>query len=348
MPFDPVPWFVEGGAQHSAEVARLLAYMSTGGAEGVLNATDMRVLALSVPDEHIRVMPGACVILNRALASENQSYVARISVEDDTIEVPASGSSGPRTHLLVARVENPYISGEPWGAPPDVEDGPYIYPRLIPDVPIGTKSVHQLGLGYSAITLARITVPTNTATITNSMVTDLRSIANPVTGTEPPEEEPNNEVETKTYFAALRSSGGESGGQILPYTQTTFADFPTAANFQIAVPTWATHADVDINVVGIQLNQNDAYGELRLMVNNVEAIKFVIDLNKDGSKPERQVTGLGGVYTIPSGIRGQTVAWKLQARYFPGVSRCNTTFLRANESTYTRVSINFKQKAVMT
>lgn len=350
MAFDSVPWFVEGGAQHSAEVARLLAHIATGGKEGILNSTDLRVQALAVPSTSIRVLPGACTIINRALGGENQSYVGRAATET-VVDVPASGSSGPRTHLVVARVENPFISGEPWGPAPDLEDGPYIYPRLIADVPISTKSVHELNLGYSAITLARITVPTNTATITNSMITDLRGIANGGTGgSQPPDTGTpggDGDPDEGDPVVVCPGGGGDDGdndtGDPCSYTATNYFNWPPTAVWNLAIPAWATHADVLIEIQNAKVRHGRLTGWLRLLLAGLAQAEQSFACESPGGGTNRQTIPL--TYTnlsIPANLRGTTIQWRLQAK-------CNAGFLVgiicATPSTKVKVTVKFKQKA---
>lgn len=349
MAFDSVPWFVEGGAQHSAEVARLLAHIATGGKEGILNSTDLRVQALSVPATQIRVMPGACTIINRSLGGENQSYVARAATETD-INVPASGSSGPRTHLVIARVENPFISGEPWGPAPDLEDGPYIYARLIPDVPISTKSVLELNLGYSAITLARVTVPANTATITNSMITDLRGMANVGTGgSQPPAGgttgDPGDPDQGDPVIVCPGGSGDDGdndNGDPMDYTDTTFINWPFNAVWNLAIPAWATTADIDIIIQNVQVRHGSIGGLIRLLLAGIAAANqtFKVDWPGGTCRQDIHLTYTG--FPIAANLRGTTQQWRLQAQatvgYLAGI-------LLATPSTRAKVSIHFYQTA---
>lgn len=362
MAFDPVPWFVGGGAQHSADVARLLMYLATGGSEGVVNRTDMRVLALAVPGGNVRVMPGACVILNRALGGANQSYGGRIAQEDDTVAIAATGSSGGRSDLIIARVEDPTISGEPWQTPDPVETGPYIYPRVIANVPSGTRSVHELGLGYSAITLARVDIPASTGAITQAMIKDLRPICNVVTGPEPPpggEPEPDpenppdpdnppNQPESPTCVVVIPSTGGPTAGNLLSWLIQIFTNWPIVSAWNVNIPPWSTHADIDVKLSGIQVNNADAYGEARLIVDGAEAVKITFDLDLPStSKPCRQTVQIAGRWTVPVALRGKRVQMRVQTRFFDN-SRNTNCVLRANEATYTCGTITFRQLATLT
>ena len=180
MSWDPVPWFVGGGAQHSPEVARLLAYAATSGSEGIVVPTDLRVAPLDVPGTAVRVLAGAAFILNRAAGGGQQTYVARLP-EPDQVAIAATGSGGRRSDLIVAMVEDPFMPGEPWQEPEDPTQGPYMFSRVIANVPAGTKRLQDVPgyAGASAITLARIDLPPSTGTVTAGMITDLRKVARP-------------------------------------------------------------------------------------------------------------------------------------------------------------------------
>lgn len=181
MSWDAVPWFVGGGAQHSPEVARLLAYAATGSAEGIVTPGDLRVEATTVPGGNINIQPGDCLIRNRGQGGDSQTYVGRLATRD-TVSI-ASTSGTARSDLVVAQIEDPFMAGEPWQEPDDPADGPYIFTRVIPNVPAWTTRLQDVtGFeGRTALTLARIDIPANTGTITDSMITDLRKLAMPRT-----------------------------------------------------------------------------------------------------------------------------------------------------------------------
>lgn len=346
MAFDSVPWFVEGGAQHSADVARLLAHIATGGKEGILATEDMRVMPLTTPGASVRVMPGACTIINRALGGDKQSYVGRSSTETE-LAVPASGSGGPRTHLVIARVENPYISGEPWGPPGDVEDGPYIFPRLIPDVPIATRSVHELNLGFSAITLARITVPTNTATITGSMVTDLRGVTGGGTGgPQPPDDGGDDDNDEEDPVVVCPPGPGDDGdnnnGDPCTNTNTVYFNWPANAVTTVKIPKWATHADVDIVIPSVKIRSGSLGGFLRLQIAGVAQSQQSFKCDWPGNTCRQDLRLQYTDLPIPTNIRGTKQQFRLQAQVNVGFL---LGLLLCTPSTRVCFKIKFKCKA---
>jgi hypothetical protein len=160
-------------------VARLLAYAATGGAEGIITPGDLKVVATTVPGGTVDIAPGDCLIRHRGQGGDSQTYAARNHTRDNVSLASTGGTS--RSDLIVAQIEDPFIAGEPWQTPADVTAGPYIYTRVIPNVPPWTTRVQEVtGFeGRTAITLARVDIPANTGTITNDMIVDLRELAMP-------------------------------------------------------------------------------------------------------------------------------------------------------------------------
>lgn len=233
MAWDTVPWFVGGGAQHSPEVARLLAYASTAGAEGIAEPGDLKVVPLDVPGSAVRVNPGAALIRNRATGGGQQTYVARLP-SADTVSIAPTGSGGGRSDLIVARIEDPYMAGEPWQDPADPTVGPYVFTRVVSNVPSTTKSAAELGLGHSMIALARIDLPASTGTVEASHIVDLRQQAVPFTRVEPylPYYPPKN-------------------GTIQELTSSSFVTWPTGAEWWVDVPEWAVRMEAMAVVAGV-------------------------------------------------------------------------------------------------
>lgn len=230
MSWDSVPWFVGGGATHSPEVARLLAYAAVGGAEGIVGPSDLKVAPLSVPGTSVRVLSGAALILNRATGGAQQTYVAR-NPTVDTVPIALTGSSGGRSDLIVAQIEDPNMPGEPWQVPSDPAAGPYVFTRVIPNVPAGTLRLQDVPgyAGRSAITLARVDLPASTGTVTASMITDVRRLARP-----------------RTWRSTVSLSA--SGGNLA--STASEVKWP-AETYDVDVPTWATRVVGQVTITGI-------------------------------------------------------------------------------------------------
>ncbi|MFI1012675.1 hypothetical protein [Streptomyces sp. NPDC020965] len=286
MPWDSVPWFTEGGAEHSSEVARLLAYAAFAGAEGIIGGSDLQVRALSSPAAGVQITTGACAILNRASGGKYQAYAARLPSADQ-INIAATGSSA-RSDLIVARIENPYSYGETWPHPNDPANGPYVFTRAISGVPRTTTRVKQVRAADSAIALARIDIPAHTSSITQGMIKDLREMASP---------------RRRRVVRALRgvwTSPDEVGNTKYP----AWEEFPNGARWDIEVPEWATSATIMATWAGLdQRNARDSYGRLRVKLGSVATSETRFHCDFTGSHQRFTFVG-GGTVSIPSSMRG--------------------------------------------
>lgn len=240
--WDSTPWFVKGGI-HQSEVARLLAYAALGGAGGVINAADCAVKPLLVPGKGFRVVPGGIAIPNGSASAGSQMYVAR-NPEDEEVTVADTPSSGSRSDLIIARVEDPQYPGTP--EPPDRATAQYIFTRVIEDVPVGTRDVKEIA-GHendSAETLARITRPASTGTVTSGHITDLRRLAMPHT---------KRELRTYAMVAADNEmlTGATVDGEYWPNH---------GGEYYMDIPEWATQMQVRVDYSAVYYPPGNVWG----------------------------------------------------------------------------------------
>ncbi|MEV0267725.1 hypothetical protein AB0H43_03035 [Hamadaea sp. NPDC050747] len=320
MAWDSVPWFVGGGAQHSPEVARLLAYSAMRGNEGIVGSGDLAVKALAVPGASVRVLPGACSIINRASGGNYQVYAGRL-ISEDTVPIAATGSGSGRSDLVVARVEDPWLAGEPWPDPVDPTVGPYIFTRVISGVPSTTKTVTELGLGYSAIPLARIDIPASTGTITAGMIVDLRKVANP---------------------RRERSVFTVNPGATNTLTSTAFTAWPSAASWSVAVPSWATKAIVRASIGGVNMAVGIAHGEIRVSLGTVTTQGTGYDETvPTGAVLDRKFWRCADTVTIPSAMQGTTQTLRIEGYRASGA----TASVAADTASSCEIDIEFIEVA---
>ena len=174
MAMEQVPYLVGGGFEHSEKIMRAALAAATSGAEGIMNAGEFKVKPTSVPGSNVAIAPGNALLRNTH--EVGQTYACRAN-EETVIPIQATGSSGARTDLIVARIDDPmYGVGEGSFDPETWEAAKF---EVIQGVPASTKTAAQLNLSYPAIALARITLPKSTGTVTAAMITDLRSVALP-------------------------------------------------------------------------------------------------------------------------------------------------------------------------
>lgn len=306
------PWIIDGDVTHeilhNASDIRVANYFSLEGSEGVLGPLDLRVLELSTPGTSIRVMPGAYGILNRALAGSYEGYVHKLLAEEQ-VPITATGAGSGRSDLVIRRIENPFLSGEPWIN----TDGPFVTTHVIEGVDPTTTDVHDLGLGYSATTLARIDIPLSTGTITNAMITDLRSRA--AAGGQRVE----GIVATDyVHETALGTNQWNTGAPSLDPSDITFQNWPPSASWDVPIPSSATHVVSDFEVKNAHLLGGDTWGEMRLMINGVAQPKAPIDLNQDVdfSGGYRQNLPIAGTYIVDPDDRGHVRNIHCEARVF--------------------------------
>lgn len=242
MATDPTPWFVGGGAEHSPEVARGLAYAATNGSEGIARISDLKVNAQAVPNGTVQVLTGAALLLNRYAGGAGQTYSLR-NATGTNVPINPTGSGGGRTDLIVARVLDPQYEGQPPANPTSFE---YSRITVIQGVPAGTKDAQDLNLAYPAIALAKVTLPASTGTVTQAMITDLRRVA-----------QPRRERAMVTIFPTGKWQQGT--GQVIP--TGSYASWPlTAAQRpKVYVPEWATRVDIVVHLSGVvYVKSNDS------------------------------------------------------------------------------------------
>ena len=302
--WDATPWFVGGGAEHSPEVARLLAYAAVGDASGIVSPGDLKVSALAVSGSSIRVLAGACLVPNRAAGGSQQTYVGR-NPSEDVKGVTATGSGSSRNDLVVARVEDPFMPGEPWSDPVDPKVGPYIFTRILSNVPssaVATPEAAEAYLaaqGMSAIPLAGLILPSNTATITQAMVRDLRKLARPRSQRDLFLGAPTAEVAMNNELGAV------------------WPDFRPIVN----VPSWATHAYVTATLSSIGQRGGPAQGFLTAVlggglngITGFRANNIGYDLDAPATGGSRHTLMVAGAFTDIRSIAGKSVYVQLEAR----------------------------------
>lgn len=302
MPIDNVPWMVEGGVEHSTNIARLVSYLAAGGLEGVVAPTDLEVRELAVPGTSVRIAPGACAIANRD--SKQDAYVARCP-DEITLAISPSGSGG-RTDMVVAIIKNPWPSASPW---PDPEPGqeqdyPYFDIIAVPN-PNVYDTVDELGLGYSAIPLANITLPPFTATITTALITDLRRLIRPGS-------------------TRLRSIAAPTGTNHL--NNAEFDTWATALSMTVDIPSEATHLQALAIAAGVGFggagdnsgNGWNVAGGLRieLRANSQSIFGQSTNYNVSNGGGTDRATLMAGTppISIPRAMRGLTGTLRVQGR----------------------------------
>lgn len=318
----PNPAFVDANARHDANVLRALGELVSEGQEGVRGPTHLAVKALGTPGGAVTVGPGVYSVKNTAAGGSYENYIGKV-LENEQVSVSPTDSSGPRTDLVILRIENPYVAGTgTWAEPASPADGPYAHVRVIEGVAANTQTVRSLNSTWTAITLARITRPASTGIVTQAHITDLRSmidltVERIVVINNPPATPPPIATEIWSESTPCQNAA------TIPSTQTgSWAYFPLAADWQVPVPSWAL--GMDIHIITNPQVTGDVWGGMRLVIDEgggtVDSMGVVpadYDVNYHGGPgPERFTHIVGGTATLASRHRGKVVRMRLQVRSY--------------------------------
>lgn len=354
----PNPIYIDEAAIHRASQIRTLVYAATEGREGVFNATHLAIKAQGAPDDTIFALPGAYVINAKHLGGDFESYIGKIQTAETSLPISNVSSSGPRTDLVILRIENPYVTGSGvWASPSDEQEGPYAHVRVIENVTPNINHVVAWNSTWTAIPLARITRPANTTIVQQSHIVDLRSIARigeeRLTIIENPPYDPPPIAQQ--YWT--ESTPCDQGDQHLK-TQMTFHNFPNEASWSVAVPNWALGFDIQL-VYNPQVD-GSVWGDHRIVVNNTVAgivnddcgivptmydvnLSWLTQLTTPG--PIRDTMMIGGTGILASAHRGKVVNFRMQAKSRD--SSVHPGKLAAANGTRVNVFINFKRYPVI-
>jgi hypothetical protein len=312
MTWDGIPWAVGGGAEHTPETARTAIYVATGGAEGVVAATDLRVVPTAVPGGSIRVLPGAALIRSRATGGSQQTYTAR-NPSEDVVAIAPTGSQSGRSDLIVARVEDPFMPGEPWQDPADPKVGPYVFSCVISNVPAGSTTHASVGSG---IVLARIDLPANTGTVQASHIVDLRKVAIP--------------QRTRDLYTTPPTTTTD-------INSVTVRDLAPQSNRTLTIPTWASQVKIIGTIAGVRAITANVTGNVLGAFGSVGGLSGVA---YDLDVTSRATLMVSDTLAIPAALRGTSQVLRMQA------NRTSATgVLRADQYTTVLWDVEFLEVA---
>lgn len=318
--FDPVPWVVEGG-RVTDETARVFANIATQDTQGISLPGDFKVTALTVPGGAVTIASGGMVVRNRQ--APGQSYIGRAS-SPTQVTIPSTAAS-PRSDLLIARVKDPqYSPWQPWpvGTPPEtVLSGPYFEPFVVSGVSASTTLAEQV-VGYSAVELARIDIPANTAAITQAMVKPMVQLHRPRT------------------WRDLTSS---LGTDLILSDATNWQLFP-AFTPTFRVPPWATHVEMIVSISSFSQIMAAADGFLRTRLGGtlVSAInRLDLDTWTDGVRLSTEMVLSGA---IPVAERGTLVQARLEGMRY--IDPTHQGYFTTDRVTHISVDVQWSERVV--
>lgn len=301
---DPIPWFIGGEAEHSAETARSIAWNATQGRTGVSRAGDLAVRATSVASNRVRVMPGGGCVESTYAGAPLQSYIVRNTAAVD-VPVAANTSSGVVTRYVGVQVTDPQYLGNP---PANKKDGPYN----------SIVSLNRLpGPGeHPFLLLATVRLPAKTSAVTNAMIKDARVLLNPRRG-EVVLPRPVLLGDLKGYSHVLRHVLDDNN-----LRAEEFPDSQRGGRWDVAVPVWATSMTIEAQINGVVYDgSKSAWGGWYISVSgngysiNTQDFGFDVAEDPDANKFYRYKTNWLLAETLPvnAKLRGQTCAFRTLA-----------------------------------
>jgi hypothetical protein len=297
MTFETSAWAIDG-ALLTSSLARRAEFAAVGDAQGVVNKDDLKVTELDVPGVGVLIGGGVGLIRNDYQDVPNETYVVSNTEEHMFPDMPGANVAAT-SWILAVVVGDPAFDqvGHPWMGSDDPPVGQeqtfdYVRPTLIQ---VGSSSVTTLDVAYPALVLARIDIPANATTITNAMITDLRTLARP--------------RQSQEIFVSPANVWPSSAPEYIP-AGSTFGNwghptwFPT-----VKVPTWATRAIIVASMNGVRVKDTtvNITGYVRLQVGSVSGDSAIFDLESDASQSVKRINlQVGGEYDVSS-VAGTTV-----------------------------------------
>lgn len=311
----PNPIYIDSDAIHPASAVRLLAFAAMEGQEGVVENTDLRVTSLPAPSGAIRVMPGAYVVRAKHTGGEKEAYAGKV-VEAEDISVNPTAADAGRTDLVILRIENPYVAGSgSWAQPADPLNGPYAHIRVIEGVPANTQSVVYWNNTWTAITLARITRGPNRTTVEQNEITDLRQLAaidnDQITEPDPPTTDPPPIAQP--FYMDIVNENTTSDDDTLNI-EDSWQVWPDDATWNVPIPSWATHAEVFLQLTGIRQENAGIWGNCRVQIDGGVATTTPVafDFTDDETGFTRHTLLAASTVQLPASLRGKTKQFRAQ------------------------------------
>lgn len=287
---------------------RMGSWVATSGAAGVVTATDFKVQALPSPGAAVSINAGGAVIPTRYGNSTTQQSYMVANDQAFNLSIAATGAAG-RTEYVILKIEDPQYAGQVPENPLDA-----LYCDVV--------TVATLPTTYPYLALARLNIPANTSTITNSMITDLRKVA-----------VPRRQRDTVITNA--------TSGATHDLTSNLYIDYPNGTALNVEIPAWASKAIVRADLLETIVRVADSDGDMVLMLGGHPAYTSArrYDEVYTGST-FRTDHGIVAAFTIPPAMRGTTQNLRIRARRKNG-----TGALRADGNTSVVWDIEFIEEA---
>lgn len=297
MAVDNVPWFVgAAGVEHSAELARIVAYGATGGNSGVAGATDGKITAMGTPGGNVVISPGTVVMTNRYPGGEGQSYVGWIK-SSQYIPVGPNNTNATRHDMVIARIRDPQYATYAGFNANSPNGFNFFDLDVVQDVQAGTR---RLAVNYPHAVLARIAIPPNTSAITNAMITDLRNKVN---------------AQKDVQVDYIAPSGDRN-------LFSSWRDWPSSGAPTAYIPEWATEGILIMHASGVQIT-GPVSANYRARLGSFTDPQLQ-SFHKSDTGKTREAMTLVGKFAIPKEYRGLSATYAMQAMRTSSVAGGNT------------------------
>lgn len=298
-----LPAFAVDGGRVPASMLRMTAWVATSGASGVVTPEDFKVQALPTPGGAVSINAGGAVIPTRYGNSTTQQSYAVANDQAFNLTIPAAGAAG-RTEYVIIKINDPQYTGQ---TPSDPLTNTYCE----------VLTVASLPTTYPYLALAKIVLPANTATVTNAMITDMRSLAMP--------RRQRDTVDT------LVTSGHQN------LTTSGFMDFPTESKISVQVPSWATKAIIRCDLLDAYTVVGPVDGRFVLMLGAQPAYSAERRYDEiwTGSSQRKDYT-IVAAFNIPESYRGTSRNLSIRGRRTAGTGN-----IRADNNTQVVYDIEF-------
>ena len=266
------PPLLTHGGTHAARAFRMMVRDLARGSQGVTEGDDLKVKQLATPGAGVRVVDGSAVIRG---AAWGQGSYTQYNVGEAVVPLAPTGATA-RSDLVCLRVEDPEYEGT---RNPESDEIGYFH--VVSNVSATATSVPS---GMTAIPLARVDVPANTSVITDSMITDLRRIANP--------------RRERTLYTAYPGSLNRLTAQ-----NGKWYNWPAAARWKVPIPTWAVTAQLVVTLAGLRLSESDVYANMQTVLGTDYGQTTAID-DDQGRSARRNTVVLADTIRISAALRG--------------------------------------------
>ncbi|MFJ1837835.1 hypothetical protein ACIOJ9_28695 [Streptomyces sp. NPDC088175] len=274
------PPLLTHGGTHEARAFRMMIRDLARGSQGVTEGDDLRVRQMTTPGAGVRVVDGSAIITG---ATAGQGSYTQYNVGDQVVPVAPTTASA-RSDLVCLRVEDPEYEGTR-----DPEKDEIGYFHIVSNV-AATATTPPAGM--TAVPLARLDIPANTAIITDAMIKDVRRVANP--------------RRDRTLYTAFPSSLSTLG-----YSDDKWHTWPTAGRWNVAVPSWATNAKVVVTIGGLRQSASNIFAKMHAVLGTDVGQDTVVDDNQ-GKGVRRTTIALADNIAVPAAMRGTTQSLYLQ------------------------------------